>query len=152
MALVNRLSGLQPYVAEWAKYTLSLMQLQTGGKLEYMTEMPFYRVVGGITPTVTSGYRDQEKQKELRELWERSGMHPFPVRYAGTTVYPANRPGDSSHNWGMGWDSDVPDQYMQLWRYVRASVGWTLSAPGVDDVHAEWPGWRDAVRAAGHSV
>ena len=35
---------------------------------------------------------------------------------------------------------------------VRASVGWTLSPPGVDDVHAEWPGWRDAVRKAGHQV
>ena len=73
-------------------------------------------------------------------------------RFGGQTVYPANRPGDSSHNWGMGWDSEVPDQYMQLWRYVRASVGWTLSPPGVDDVHAEWPGWRDAVRKAGHQV
>lgn len=152
MALVDKLANVQPWVRDWARYTIQVMQLQTGGQLKYITEAPFYRVEGGIMPTVTSGYRPLDQQKQLRDLWERSGMNPYPVRFAGQTVYPANRPGDSSHNWGLGWDSDVPDQYMPLWRDVRAYVGWTLSAPGVDDVHAEWPGWRSIVHAAGHQV
>lgn len=150
MALGNlsRLDGLQPYVREWAIITLKVMQLQTGGVLGRDGN-----VTGGIMPTVTSGYRDLDHQRQLRDLWVKSGKNPHPVRYAGQTVYPANAPGDSAHNWGLAWDSDVPDQYMPLWRDVRRYVGWVLSEPaGKDDVHAEWPGWRQLVKEAGFQV
>lgn len=148
LSATGKLAGVQPYVAEWAEYTLRVMQLQTGGRLNSEGT-----VTGGVRPVVTSGYRDLEHQRQLRDLWIRSGRNPYPVRFSGQTVYPANAPGDSAHNWGLAWDSYVPEQHMPLWRAVRKYVGWVLSEPpGKDDVHAEWPQWRELVRAAGHRV
>jgi hypothetical protein len=83
----------------------------------------------GINPTVTSVFRSWEDQTRLRALYE-----------AGQSRYPANRPGDSSHNYGLSWDSWVADPEMPLWVAIREWVGWRV--PPNDLIHGELPGWR----------
>ena len=87
-----------------------------------------------IPVTVTSGFRSWEEQERLRNAW-----------LAGANPYPANRPGDSSHNWGVGWDSWVPDPYWPWWHAIRQYAGFTIY-PERDRVHAELPRWRDQVK------
>lgn len=123
-AEVRGLAGLQPWLRPYADYAVQWFQLLTGGR-EYRG-----RVVGGITPTITSVYRSAKKQAEL---YADRARNPYPV----------NRPGDSSHQYGLSFDSDVPDRYMPLWIAVRRAVGFTV--PSNDEVHAEYPNWRQLV-------
>lgn len=111
-----QLRGLHPVVRDAAEYAV--------------------KIAAGydIPVTITSGFRTWEEQAKLRAAYER-----------GETPYPANRPGDSSHNWGLGWDSWVPDQYQAAWDYIRAAVGFQ-TYPTRDKVHAEYPGWRGVVK------
>jgi hypothetical protein len=83
----------------------------------------------GIEPVVTSTYRPWAEQKRLRERWE-----------AGKSEFPANRPGDSAHNYGLAWDSWVPEEDRPAWRAIREWVGFHV--PGNDWVHAAVPNWR----------
>ena len=108
------LSGLHPDVAAAAEWAL--------GWAEY------YRV----PVTVTSGYRSLSEQARLRREWE-----------AGRSRWPANRPGDSAHNYGLAWDSSVPSWAQSWWTYVRELAGFRV--PPGDEIHAEVPSWRDYV-------
>lgn len=87
-----------------------------------------------IPVTVTSGWRSWQEQQRLRTEY-----------LAGRSKYPANAPGDSAHNWGLGWDSWVPEEYWAAWDYIRRAVGFQ-TYPGRDDVHAEYPNWRSVVK------
>ena len=80
---------------------------------------------------VTSVYRSIADQARL---YARRASNPYPVA----------KPGNSAHNWGMAWDSWVPEQYWPWWTYVRTSLGWEV-LPG-DRIHAQVPGWRSYVR------
>ena len=86
----------------------------------------------GINPRVTSVFRSWTEQAALRRRYE-----------AGLSRYPANRPGDSSHNYGLSWDSVVPPAEMPLWIEIRRAIGWKV--PSRDDIHGELPGWRSYV-------
>lgn len=100
----------------------------------------------GVPVTVTSVLRDQKRQAELRRDWELCGM-PGECSWCAPlrrTVCPANRPGDSSHEWGLAWDSSTEPRYMPWWTYVRQLAGFRV--PPGDEVHAEVPGWRELVR------
>ena len=83
----------------------------------------------GINPTVTSVYRGWAQQLKLRQRWE-----------SGLSKWPANRPGDSAHNYGFAFDSWVPDAQMPTWAAIREYVGWEV--PPHDIIHAGLPGWR----------
>lgn len=89
----------------------------------------------GINPRVTSAFRSLSEQAELRARWE-AGLSPFP----------ANRPGDSAHNFAFAWDSTLPDSvrgrpaWESWWIAVREWAG--FSVPSNDTIHAEVPGWR----------
>jgi len=83
----------------------------------------------GLKPTVTSVIRAWAEQLELRARWER-----------GESKFPANRPGDSAHQYGLAFDSWVPDDQMACWVAIRESVG--LRVPAGDLIHAERPEWR----------
>lgn len=97
----------------------------------------------GLEPVVTSVYRSPTKQRALRDRFERcvaEGRYPSE---SGPCKYPANRPGDSAHNFGLAWDSWVPDEDMPLWVAIRRWVGFRV--PEHDPIHAEYPGWRNVV-------
>ena len=83
----------------------------------------------GVSPTVTSTYRSCEEQRALRARYER-----------GESRWPANRPGDSAHNFGWAFDSVVPAEHQQFWDEVRAYVGFEV-LPN-DIIHAQVPNWR----------
>lgn len=95
----------------------------------------------GIPITITSTYRSWEEQAKLRDAYERClsrGTFPTP----GVCPYPANRPGDSAHNFGLAFDSWTPYR-MEDWKTIRRWCGFHV--PDNDPVHAEVPGWRQYV-------
>ena len=97
----------------------------------------------GLTPTITSTFRSVSKQAQLRAAYESclaQGVSISPSNTDANCRYPANRPGDSAHNFGLAWDSSVPDGQWDLWNAIRSALGWTLDPN--DRVHAEVPGWR----------
>lgn len=97
----------------------------------------------GIDVVVTSTRRTRAEQATLRERYEvsvRDGTFGQP----GTVEYPANRPGDSAHEYGLAFDSvPVRPDYAEDWIKVRKAFGWRV--PYNDPVHAELPRWREAV-------
>jgi len=93
---------------------------------EYALDLATYY---GISPTITSVYRSWEEQTRLRTAYER-----------GESRWPANRPGDSSHNYGWAFDSVVPAADQDLWNEIRRYVGFEV-LPG-DIIHGQVPNWR----------
>lgn len=123
-----RLTGINPGLAGAADYTLELAA-------QY-----------GLRPEVTSVYRSISEQKDLRLRFERcvaQGIKVYPQNPNPACRYPANRPGDSAHNWGLAWDSWVKPEDMPLWTAIRRAVGWQV--PDNDLIHAELPEWRKYV-------
>lgn len=87
----------------------------------------------GFSPIVTSTYRSKQEQLKLYRDW-----------LAGKSPWPANPPGQSGHQYGMAWDSWVPDAYMPAWTTIREQAGWRV--PPNDVIHAEVPSWPNFVR------
>jgi len=85
----------------------------------------------GMIPVVTSIVRGWAEQLVLRQKWER-----------GESQFPANKPGDSAHQYGLAFDSWVPDDQMECWVDIRRFVG--LRVPEGDLIHAERPEWRSS--------
>ena len=104
----------------WAEYTIQLGRAY------------------GLNPRVTSVFRSWAEQNRLFQAHARcvaDGRFPGPG-----CRFPANRPGDSSHNFGLSFDSSVPAETQALWDEIRRFVGWGV--PANDRIHAEVPGWR----------
>lgn len=119
-----KLSGLHPEVRRAAEWALGWAD--------------FY----GVPVTVTSGFRSWSEQARLRRRYERCLERGL----FGTTRdcrFPANRPGDSSHNYGLAWDSTTEPRYQAWWNAVRRLAGFEV-LPN-DEVHAQVPSWRDYV-------
>jgi hypothetical protein len=83
----------------------------------------------GVPVTVTSSYRSIEQQRKLYAAYK-----------AGNSRFPANPPGYSGHNYGLAWDSVVPDPYREWWGRVREAFGFRV--PANDWIHAEVPNWQ----------
>ncbi len=89
----------------------------------------------GVRPVVTSGFRSWQDQAELRRKFVN-----------GESRFPANIPGDSAHNFGLAFDSVLPDRLRgnplaeDWWERVREFYGFNV--PANDSIHAEVPGWR----------
>jgi len=83
----------------------------------------------GVHVDVTSARRTWEEQSELYKDF-----------LAGRSVYPANRPGDSAHEYGLAWDSVVEDRLFPWWTYVRRLAGFEVLDN--DRIHAQVPNWR----------
>lgn len=93
----------------------------------------------GINPVVTSVTRSLQEQAELRANFERCvAQGRFPSE--PDCKWPANRPGDSAHNFGVAFDSWVPPEQMRAWTIIRRWVGFRV--PDNDSIHAELPNWR----------
>jgi len=100
----------------------------------------------GIPVTVTSGKRGWVEQARLRQRYESClarGEEVSPANANASCRYPANRPGDSAHNYGLAFDSWTPPEYQEAWNYIRRAVGFAV--PSHDQIHAEMPSWRDLV-------
>lgn len=82
-----------------------------------------------VHPVITSTRRTWGQQERLYANYLR-----------GLSKYPANPPGQSAHQYGVAFDSVVPDPEWPLWNAIRASLGWKLYAN--DPVHAELPNWQ----------
>lgn len=125
------LGGLNPGLTAAARYALDLGRAY------------------GLRVEVTSVYRSVAEQVGLRSRYEGCLARSEPV-YPGNPNpacrYPANRPGDSAHNWGLAWDSWAPPEQMPSWVAIRRALGWRV--PENDLIHAEVPEWRWYVRAA----
>lgn len=96
----------------------------------------------GIPITVHSVKRSWESQARLRRNFERcvrEGRYPSGPHCR----FPANRPGDSSHQYGLSWDSTADPPNADLWREIREYVGFRV--PAHDAPHAEVPGWRQYI-------
>jgi len=124
------LRGLHPELKPYAEYSVQVGE-------QY-----------GLKPMVTSVYRGLTQQQRLRSNWEQCkarGLYPSGVSlgYGLSCAYPANRAGDSGHNFGLAWDSWVPPEDMALWVAIREWVGWQV--PSNDQIHAELPQWRSYV-------
>ena len=89
--------------------------------------------LNGLQPTVTSTYRSLSEQRKLYRDF-----------LAGKSPYPANPAGQSGHNYGLAWDSWVPDAQMPLWTAIREAAGFRV--PANDLIHAEVPSWPELVR------
>lgn len=87
---------------------------------------------------VTSVYRSWEEQAKLWMRYQdclRRGTFG-----TGECLYPANRPGDSAHNFGLAWDSTTEPQFQDWWDYVRRLAGFEVLSN--DRIHAQLPSWR----------
>lgn len=109
-----KLAGLEPSVRAAARWALDWAD--------------FY----DVPVTVTSGFRSLSEQKRLRDAWER-----------GESRFPANRPGDSSHNFGLAFDSVTEPWAQEWWNHVRTLAGFEV-LPN-DLIHAQAPNWRQFV-------
>ncbi len=96
----------------------------------------------GVTTRVASVARTWNEQQKLYERYQtavRRGRFP-----SAQVPYPANAPGDSAHQFGMAWDSQVDPQYQQWWNEVRRWIGFKVYDH--DAPHAEYPDWRAVVQ------
>jgi len=96
----------------------------------------------GVTARVASVARSWNEQQRLYERYQtavRRGRFP-----SAQVPYPANAPGDSAHQYGLAWDSQVAPEYRQWWKEVRRWIGFTVYDH--DAPHAELPDWRAVVR------
>lgn len=82
----------------------------------------------GIKPNIISVRRNAGEQQKLRQAY-----------LSGTSRWPAEQVGLSSHQWGVGWDATVKPEHQARWNQIRAAFGWKLYAN--DPPHAEYPGW-----------
>jgi len=115
------LRGLHPDVREAAEFAMAVAQHF------------------GINPRVTSAVRPWAQQVILRRNFERcvaAGRFPSPP----DCRFPANRPGDSSHQFGLSFDSVVDADEQSNWNAIRRWVGFRV--PSNDLIHAEVPDWR----------
>jgi hypothetical protein len=119
-----KLQGLQPAVKAAAEWALSLAD--------------YY----GCPVAVTSGYRSWADQEKLYTNYVQC-LQTGAMGLTADCKYPANKPGDSSHNYGLSWDSSVPADWLPFWNYVRQLAGFK-TYPN-DPVHAEVPDWRQYV-------
>lgn len=111
----TKLQGLNDQVRDAAAYALDIAD--------------YY----GIPVQVTSGFRSWEEQTKLYQRYQ-----------SGGSAFPANRPGDSAHNFGLAFDSVVAPEYQAAWDWIRRYVGFEV-LPN-DIIHGQVPNWRQYTR------
>lgn len=101
----------------------------------------------GVPVTVTSTTRSSAYQARLRSNYEqclaRGLVGSSTSLVPGMSCrYPANRPGDSAHEFGVAFDSSVPDEWLPTWTWLREYAGFRVADENGDPIHAEVPDWR----------
>lgn len=95
-----------------------------------------------VPVTVTSGFRSFQAQAELRRNFDNC-VARGEFGKTDRCRFPANKPGDSSHNFGLSWDSVVAPEFLAWWTMVRELAGFEVLANDV--VHAQVRNWRGFV-------
>jgi len=95
-----------------------------------------------VPVTITSGFRSFAEQADLRRNFE-ACVARGDFGKTARCRFPANRPGDSSHNHGFAWDSVTDPEFQAWWTLVRQMAGFEV-LPN-DIVHAQVPNWRNFV-------
>lgn len=95
-----------------------------------------------VPVTITSGFRSWADQERLYTNYVQC-VSSGDFGHTPDCQYPANRPGDSAHNYGWAWDSVVPSRYQDWWDYVRRAAGFEILSN--DRIHAQVPNWRQYV-------
>jgi len=116
-----KLAGIHPDVRAAADWALSWAE--------------FY----DVPITVTSGIRSWEEQNRLYQRHVKCvqlGLSGTP----GDCRFPANPPGDSSHQYGLSFDSATESKYQPWWNEVRRLAGFEVLEN--DLIHAQVPNWR----------
>lgn len=126
---MNPISSLHPEVRQRVEWLLEVARLNH------------------IPVTVTSTTRSSNYQRQLRQNWETCvarGLYPSSTSLSPgmTCRYPANRPGDSAHEYGVAWDSSVPAEWLPVWTALREYAGFRVADENGDPIHAEVPDWR----------
>lgn len=129
---------------------LSLLHPEVRARVEWLLAVA---QLNGIPVQITSTGRSTARQAELRrnfELCVARGAYPSSASYgAGLSCkYPANQPGDSSHEFALAFDSTVPAEWLPAWTALRELAGFRVADENGDPIHAEVPGWRE-LRNAG---
>lgn len=93
----------------------------------------------GVPVRITSGSRSWANQKKLRKNYE-DCLNRGEFGKTARCRWPANRPGDSAHNYGWAWDSTTSPEYQSWWNHVRRMAGFEV--PENDVIHAQVPDWR----------
>lgn len=124
--------------------TLTYLHPEVRAAVEWCLEVAR---LNNIPVTVTSTTRSQSTQAALRANYERcvsAGKFPSSASLSPgmTCKYPANKPGDSAHEYGAAWDSSVPPAWQDTWNYVRELAGFAVLDENGDPIHAEVPNWR----------
>lgn len=96
-----------------------------------------FQATTGRRVVLTSAHRSSQKQSRLREDYE-----------SGRSKVPANRPGDSAHEYGLALDFDIVgapyrgnrDLWQRFWAQARGQ-GFHVIGPR-DPYHVEVPNWR----------
>lgn len=126
------LRGLDPRIRAAAEYAIQVAEFN------------------GIPVTVTSARRSSSEQSRLRAQYEgclARGERVYPGNPDARCHYPANRPGLSAHEYGLAFDSVVPEEDWPVWNDIRRWVGFGLDPN--DRVHAELPGISQLLRSQG---
>lgn len=126
---MNPLSSLNPEVRERVEWLLQVARLNN------------------LPVTITSTARSTESQRRLRDNFEQCvarGLYPSSASLAPgySCKYPANKPGDSSHEYGVSFDSVVPSSWLPAWTALREYAGFRVADENGDPIHAEVPDWR----------
>lgn len=88
-----------------------------------------FQQIYGERPVVTSTWRSRNYQASLKG------------KYAVVAD-----PGESSHEYGFGWDSDVHPRLRSAWIDHRRRIGWNLAKNvAKDPYHSDYPGWQALV-------
>ncbi len=117
----SRVLSLDPAIKDAALWTLDVAD--------------FYNV----PVTVVSAFRSLEDQARLRANYDecvRSGR----TGQAPDCLFPANRSGESAHNFGLAFDSVTEPRFRAWWTMVRQFAGFRVLEN--DWPHAELPDWR----------
>lgn len=106
----------------------------------------------GIPVRVTSTRRTWAEQTELRRNWDKcvAEGHAYSTDPALHCRYPANKPGESAHNYGLAWDSVVAPEHQSAWNAIRMWHGWQVLEN--DLIHAQVRGWKTFVDSWEHQV
>lgn len=123
------LSSLHPEVRERVEWLLEVARLNH------------------IPVTITSTGRSTESQRKLRANFDQCvarGLYPSSASLAPgySCKYPANQPGDSAHNFGVAFDSTVPEAWLPVWTQLRELAGFRVADENGDPIHGEVPSWR----------